>query len=357
MQSNDLIPRYPGAKSSHTKYPVWDGQNYDLAIVPFAGSGRWCIPALQRGQVRALRVADADPAVRAVWGMFSGQLMGSGFLSECIESWVTEFLMPPSICDQALLADNASRMFAKLCFIHDNPSTAKDCDYVAAKILLHKLCFGGNVRSNSQGKLNISLRKDWECALTDWYYELPWCPPSRTVEIYPDWSECFEQPISGKTIAFIDPPYYAPGNGPRVKGGMSKAYAVHGGNPNDSSVLELFTGAVQAAVDAGCDRIVATNYWGHWLQTIEHTDRWHSPKVIDSCWVEYEEITQFMRELGFEWLHDLGPLHSMNNINFNPNKAGTTEQRTVRHEGWWEMGGTRQHGRIRQLDLLGAIAA
>ena len=165
-----------------------------------------------------------------------------------------------------------------------------------------------------------------------------------------------------KAIAFIDPPYHAPGNGPRVKGGMSKAYSVHGGNPNDSSVLEMFKGAVQAAVDAGCDRIVATNYHGHWLQTVQYS-AWCQPakaceaKVTDQQWVEYGETTEFMQSLGFEWFHDLGPLQSMNNINFNPDKAGTTEQQTVRHEGWWERGGARQHGRVQQLSLLGEVAA
>ena len=137
---------------------------------------------------------------------------------------------------------------------------------------------------------------------------------------------------------------------------MSKAYAVHGGNPNDAAVLEMFKRAVAAALDAGCDRIVATNYWGHWLQTIEHTDQWSQPKLIDQQWIEYGETAEFMRSLGFKWFHDLGPLQSMNNINFNPDKAGTTEQRTVRHEGWWELGGNRQHGRVEQLSLLEVAA-
>ena len=361
MADSVLIPRYPGAKSNRAKYPVWDGATYDSAIVPFAGSGRWCIPALQRGYVRALRVADADPAVRAVWGEFARQERNTGLLSKCIEAWVVDFLRSPNVSSQKLLESNARELFDRLCSIHDDPECSiESFDYVAVKILLHKLCFGGNVRSNAQGKLNISLRTDWESALTDWCYELPWCPPNRTIDIYADWSDCFEKPIQGKTIAFIDPPYYAPGNGPRVKGGMSKAYAVHGGNPNNRSVLELFTGAVQAAVDAGCDRIVATNYWGHWLQTVKYeaaSKKTCYARVIDSQWVEHAETTDFMRGLGFKWFQDLGPLQSMNNINFKASKAGTTEQRTVQHEGWWELGGTRQHGRVEQLDLLGAIAA
>ncbi len=373
MSNNVLIPRYPGAKSNRDKYPVWDGQTYDVAIVPFAGSGRWCIPALQQCHVRSLVVADADPAVRAVWGMFSGKMMDSEFLSGCIDDWVKEFTNLIDVdFGSELHEDRAVKLFERLCFIHDNPEKEWDCeghlydgcDYAAAKILLHKLCFGGNVRSNAQGKLNISLRSDWATAIKSWHYELLWCPPDRPVTIHADWSECFQQRITGKTIAFIDPPYYAPGNGPRVKGGMSKAYAVHGGNPNDNSVLEMFKGAVRAAVDAGCDRIVATNYHGHWLQTVQYS-AWADlvgacvADVIDSQWVEYGETAEFMREMGFEWFHDLGPLQTMNNINFssNPAKAGTTEQRTVRHEGWWERGGVRQHGRVRQLSLLGEVAA
>ena len=186
-------------------------------------------------------------------------------------------------------------------------------------------------------------------------YELPWCPPSSSVEIHPDWSNCFDRPIEGKAIAFIDPPYYAPGNGPRVKGGMSKAYATHGGAPNTADVFDLFKGAVTAAVDAGCDRIVATNYWGHMLVTVEY-DSQGQRNVYPEEWVEYEQTTELMRSLGFEWFHDLGPLQSMNNRDFDINKAGTMEQRTVRHEGWWEIGGVRQHGRYEQANLLELVA-
>ena len=353
-----LIPRYPGAKSNRNKYPVWDGRTYAQAVIPFAGSGRWSIPALQKGHVRSLTVADADPAVRAVWREFTTRPWG---LSQRVERWLD---ILKDWADHQSKDDYAKEVFQKLCEIHDSFGYGFDedgqsfhrYDYAAAKILLHKLCFGGNVRSNAQGKLNISLRKDWADAVHDWYYELPWCPPSREVKIHADWSECFGRQSADEVIAFVDPPYYAPGNSPRVKGGMSKAYSVHGGNPNDAAVLEMFKGAVEAAINSGCDRIVATNYWGHWLQTIEHTDQWSQPKIIDSQWVEYEETTQFMRSMGFEWFHDLGSLQSMNNINFNAAKAGMTEQRTIRHEGWWELGGVRQHGRVHQMSLLEVAA-
>ncbi|MFG6094284.1 hypothetical protein SPB21_03495 [Leptothoe sp. ISB3NOV94-8A] len=354
-----LIPRYPGAKSNRKKYPVWDGHTYDQAVVPFAGSGRWSIPALQQGHVKTLTVADADPAVRAVWEQFTYNT-DNAWLEECIDSWVSEFKTIWHKCNAEVLA---GRLFYRLCFIHDNPTAGHDSDgqsfdsydYAASKILLHKLCFGGNVRSNSQGKLNISLRSDWKQSLENWGYQLPWCPPGRSVIIHKDWSECFQQSLTGKTIAFIDPPYYAPGNGPRIKGGMSKAYAIHGGNPNDAAVLELFMGAVKAAIDAGCDRVVATNYWGHMLVTVEY-DSYGQSSVYPERWVEYEETTDFMRSMGFEWFHDLGPLQTMNNREFHISKAGTTEQRTVRHEGWWEMGGVRQHGRVDQLSLLEVAA-
>lgn len=340
-----LISRYPGAKSDRAKYPVGDGKVYDVGIVPFAGSGRWCVPALQHGHIKSLIVADADPAVRAVWGQFRDQTHQNwSFLGFQIDAWVEELV----------LADDPGSVFEKLVEIVNLGLAGESQDLAelaAAKILLHKLCFGGNVRSNSQGKLNITLRTDWEKALLNYHYELPWCPPNRSVKIMADWSECWTNvPKDAQTIAFVDPPYYAPGNSPRVKGGMSQAYSAHGGHPSDRSVLDLFVGAIGAAIEAGCDRIVATNYWGHRLETIEY-DGYGAGTVLDRQWISYE-TADFMQAMGFDWFRDLGPLQGMNNRDFNIEKANTTEQRTIRHEGWWEKGGIRQHGRVVQPDLF-----
>ena len=136
-----LISRYPGAKSSRTKYPVWDGQTYDAAIVPFAGSGRWCIPALQQGHVRSLAVADADPAVRAVWRELTARPWG---LSQRVERWLDVLR---DWTGHQSGDDYAKEIFKRLCEIHDSFGHGGDedgkpfsrNDYAAAKILLQKL--------------------------------------------------------------------------------------------------------------------------------------------------------------------------------------------------------------------------
>ena len=61
-----LIPRYLGGKSG-AKYPVWDGQKYDLLLSPFGGSLRQEVIGIQKRYVKIARAADSDPAVRAVY--------------------------------------------------------------------------------------------------------------------------------------------------------------------------------------------------------------------------------------------------------------------------------------------------
>lgn len=342
MQSPQLIPRYPGSKRRAARYPVWDGHTYDLAVVPFGGGLGWSQPALNAGHVRRLIVADIDPAVRAVYWAWAGQEPG---VEKVLNGWVELMLLPPfNRLEPQIVFDHC-------CSLIDGEMEADRCVYAAAKILLHKLTFGGNVRANAQGKLNVSLRTDWDKALAGYTYTLPYCPTARVL-IRDNWQAAFRAVSGDNVIAFIDPPYYAPGNGPRVKGGMSRAYSAHGGEPRDRAVLDMFLDAVSAAVcDPRIRRVVATNYYGHWLETIAY-DSDGVGTVQERAWVDYSETTGPMRDMGFEWFHDLGPLQAMNNRDFNEAKAGTVEQRTIRHEGWWELGGVRQHGRVQQMSLL-----
>lgn len=343
-----LIPRYLGGKSGG-KYPVWDGQYYDLLLSPFFGSGRQEVRGLQRGWAKAARVADCDPAVRAVISEWLG------WESSEISQWVEGFVAP--IVDGC----SGAAVFQHLKDILDAHGEGyQKPEYAAAKILLHQFVHGGNVRCNNEGLLNVSPRTDkpdWAEWLKNYSYELPWCPPNRSIQLFDDWFNVFQ--LFGieklRTICFIDPPYAAPGPGQRSGGiGMSKAYANHGGSPNDPALLLMHEDAVLAALECECDRIVATNYHGHWLQEIEYDDQ-GVEHVLSQEWVQYEEITAFMQAQGF-YSHDLGPLSGCTNLKPKPKNAGKRKLKAVRHEGWWELGGVRQHGRIEQLNLLGAAA-
>lgn len=352
MVNQMLIPRYLGGKTG-SKYPVWDGQSYDLLLSPFFGSGRQEVEGLQKGYAKAARIADCDPAVRAVINEWLN------WETSEVSQWVDSFV-DPIIHNQ--LIDGHSDVFQDLKTIIDNKGQGTtNPQYAAAKILLHQFVRGGNVRCNNEGLLNVSPRTDkpdWAEWLKGYSYELPWRPPNRDIRLFDDWSKVFESfDINRlKTIAFIDPPYSAPGPGQRSGGiGMSKAYAYHG-SPNDPALLRMHKDAVIAAFNCECDRIVATNYHGHWLQQIEY-DNEGVEQVLSQEWVQYEQITKFMQELGFHF-HDLGPLSGCTPHKVKPEKAGQRRNRAVRNEGWWELGGVRQHGRVVQpeLNLWEAVA-
>ena len=360
MNNPMLIPRYLGGKSDEKKYRIWDGATYDLAYIPYGGSLRWTIKALQRGWIKTARVADSDPAVRAVYAVWQAQepTWSDIRLYQRHDSRIQCYLQ--DFIDEILLATQTpSELFADLKNIIDSKGEGVNTtEYAAAKILLHQFVHGGNVRCNEKGMLNVSPRTDkpdWSKWLKNYSYDLPWYSPRWGVEAFDDWSKVFVPTPKLKTIAFIDPPYSAPGPGQRSGGiGMSKAYANNGGNPNDPALLEMHKGAVLAAIEVGCDRIVATNYHGHWLQSIEY-DHDGVPHVVAQQWVQYEEITQFMERQGF-YFHDLGPLQGCTNRKPEPKNAGKKTKRAVRHEGWWELGGVRQHGRAEQMSLLEAAA-
>ena len=338
MNNPMLIPRYLGGKSDEKKYRVGDGQQYDLALVPFGGSLRWTVKALQRGIVKTARVADSDPAVRAVW-----QEWMRGDRSE-ISDWIDRLV-------QAIVIKKVTpeQSFSALKDIIDSRGKGwVNPKYAAAKILLHQFVHGGNVRCNEKGLLNVSPRTDkgdWSEWLKGYSYELPWYSSRWAVEVYSDWQEVFQYALdtSLKTICFIDPPYAAPGPGQRTAGiGMSKAYANHGGNPNDPALLDMHKGAVSAAIEVGCNRIVATNYHGHWLQEIQYDDQGY-PRLLSQEWVQYEEIVNFMDGLGFDFV-DLGPLSlsAAANRKRDLKKAGQKKFRALRHEGFWQLGGNIQ---------------
>lgn len=344
-----LISRYLGGKSGD-KYPVWDGQYYDLLLSPYFGSGRQEVRGLQRGWAKAARIADCDPAVRAVVNEWLD------WERSAISSWIDNYVSP--IVQGKVTPAEA---FMQLKGIIDTKGEyCQNAQYAAAKILLHQFVHGGNVRCSDNGNLNVSPRTDkpdWSEWLKNYSYELPWCPPNRDIQLFDDWFKVFQ--LFGieklKTICFIDPPYAAPGSGQRSGGiGMSKAYANHGGSPNDPALLLMHEDAVLAALECDCDRIVATNYHGHWLQQIEYDDQ-GVERVLSQEWVQYEKISQFMQAQGF-YFHDLGPLSGCTNLKPKPENAGKKKKRAVRHEGWWELGGNRQHGRVKQMSLLEVAA-
>ena len=335
--TSGLIPRHPGSKANVRRYSLLDPVHRDVGLIPFAGALHDATRGLLESKISTAIVADSDPGVRAVIRHWI-KPGGPEILKAVIELQAKEMMQGEK---QARIVFNRCKEILNTALQSPlDPAWELGTDSVhvaAAKVLMHALVFGGNVRTGKGGKINNSLRKDWRIAMTDYRYEMPWYNPNWNVIVFPDYTDVFSWFSESKYKSAwinIDPPYHAPGNGPRVKGGMSKAYCMHP-QPNSQSALELFSDAVDLAFkDDRATRVTATNYWGHFTVRVGYLND-GSPVVMGrKKWTSYNDIVELGENAPFTEFSDLGPLQAMNRRKF-PDKAGKTELRTVRHEGFW----------------------
>lgn len=326
MRVTGLLSPFVGSKADTSKYPVYDYGYYDCVIEPFVGSGHFTTGMFWRTPISKAFVADSDPAIREVWECWvSAELRAD--VEESIDFW-----------SERILFKNPVHAYQELKKIfegeqYDCDGTPYDIvDRVSASILLRKLVFGGVLRCNTEGRLNVALSQDKLKAFESWRFE--WLPFLDRYQIYiqNNWQHClsrFELDSTARNaIAFVDPPYWLPKGsrpGRRGTGAMTPAYPTHG----DPSGDELFRDCVDCVDrllgNPKVRRVVVTNYWSDQLHTALED-------LADRHGVDTWAFT------------NLGSLQTMNKTQRARKDAPT--------EGFWEFGGKIMGGRYHQTNLL-----
>ena len=247
-----LISPYPGAKSPK-KYPVHDGGKYGAWIAPYAGCGEQeCWLAMHHPST-PIFASDIDPAVAAIWQCWGDDRKRKA-VSRYIDAYYEQVLSRPKETFASL-----KRIYDTLCRSGDNTSGVL---LSAVAIVLRRLTFGGVIRCNKQGELNVALSEDKLSTFHNWLYE--WPEPPMQLNFTRHWRDCLEafyQSELKDAIVFLDPPYSAPGNGPRVNLGMSPAYPGH--EPNDPNLYADFIECLESVLRSGrAKRVVVANYYG-----------------------------------------------------------------------------------------------
>lgn len=324
-----LLHPYPGSKKDWQKYPIWDERQYDAVLEPFVGAGHFTHRMLANGRVKNAFVGDIDPAVSVVWrfwmdtepdefGYFDGE-SGRDYLEQFIHEY-----------SQKVCATYDDIYFNELKQWLEEDKGDEPHKLPVASIILRKLVFGGVLRCNAQGKLNVALSQDKLNQFSSWQFEWPHFDESWRLSVSDSWQQCldaFAKSDCQNAIAFVDPPYWLPPKsrpGRRGTGAMTPAYTHHG-DPQGQSTLDLFIDCLDMLL--GCPRvkrIVATNYVSPELQL---------------------EVDGLLKKHGHQlWFTPLGTLTTMNN--------GSTRE-DAPAEGFWEFGGRRMAGRYQQKELFG----
>jgi site-specific DNA-adenine methylase len=306
-----LLSPYPGAKNPD-RYPVHDGGNYDCWVAPFAGSGEQEAWLALHYPGLPLVVADADPAVLAVWRCW-GSEGARNAVNEALNSYTARVYADPE--------EGFGRLAMRF---HEGVSRYPRVfiDLAAVSILLRRLTFGGVIRLNGDGVLNVGLSQDkLQSFLKGWKFE--WPTPPRSLKVFCDWALAMDwvaghDPRTPETnyrraIAIVDPPYCA---------GTTDAYA------NADGQLSMALDCIEGLLASGnVARIVAFNYWGEWVEGAD------APTEYPVC----EAMQQLAAKYGTDaHFSHLGTLATMN--------KGTGKAAVHRFEGVWEIGGRRLYG-------------
>ncbi|MGA1476743.1 MAG: hypothetical protein ACO4AI_16585 [Prochlorothrix sp.] len=237
-----FIPVYPGSKSwGRYRKAILGGSPFWGAVVePFCGTGSTALYACTEHRY----LGESEPDVRAIWYCWRigqwrdvqklvGAAQGTVLEKGAQEAW-----------DWAKSQYEADR-----------------CDPVslaAASLVLRKLAFGGVIRRNRSGRVNVTWNQDKIASFLNWECRAPEPPTTGIISISNSWECCIEAWLSdgpANSLILIDPPY-AVGSGP--------AYGGH--NPNDTETLALALDPLRAVVDnPKATRIVVCNYWSEFL--------------------------------------------------------------------------------------------
>jgi site-specific DNA-adenine methylase len=316
-----------GSKSRTSKYPIDDYRDYEVVVEPFAHAGPIAIERLlnfgKPTGVRRAIVADSDISVNTIWKTW----IDPQARKECDEilsrysQIISDFAR--NTTRQAFKSNpfwgNIERAF--------NDSLQGHLSYgqsAAYSLLVRKLVFGGVVRCNKEGKLNVGLSWDKLQSFVNWKHSWHQLDELCEVSVFNNYEEALFD-IDGRTaLVLIDPPYWLP------RKGMTQAYTSH--DPIADETFKMAVNGVRHAIENSYkdSRIVHTNYWSRPMQ------------------LAMEEIS---RNAGV-------PVYTTQlDVMTGMNKSQAVK--TDRIETAWEFGGRRMfwpknYSRVEQKELLAA---
>ncbi|MEM6838141.1 MAG: DNA adenine methylase [Cyanobacteria bacterium P01_C01_bin.120] len=286
--------------------------HYDVIVEPFAGSGAatW----QHHHGIKNAIAGDIDPGVLAVvkcWASFD--------LRCGVQWWLDLFREKVKNDPQGAFEDLCDR-YNRWDQIDIDPAWR-----AALYLTLKRLVFGGVLRCNKRGKLNVALSQDkLNSYLQGWQYIWPNNGVER-LDIHGGWEAAVQALADGdysNALVVIDPPYYDPQewdevrkDGRIVRSRMTAAYPGH--NPQSINELEMCVDCLNATLATGkASRIVVFNYWSDELNK-------QIKEVFDRHY-DANRLSWFQSSLGF--------LGGMNN-------AQKFHKRNTEHV--WEIGGKR----------------
>lgn len=323
-----LLSPFVGGKSDYKYWGIHDGDEYEFIAEPFTGGGG--ITLLHPLAPRTFIGSDADPAVRAAWMTWHDPHLRA-IADKRIQFWTEQFKRGSDYEEITAHAHKAWAMLKQEFNSKGNPAVkgrGRIAYFAAVSIVIRRLCFGTVVRTNTKGKLNISL--SWRGknskleTFQSWRHR--WPEPLDAFDFAPHWNFVAMKLKRGDYqggLVVLDSPYwvpYSPGTSRRGTGAMTAAYPGH--KPSSDGLFYDCINSLEAILDTGkAKRVVIFNYISPQLDNAIHaiSKRWGYP-----C-----------------WRSNLGPLGSMNNAQ---QKHGRFD------EGVWELGGKRMFKDVPKLE-------
>ncbi len=252
-----------GSKSRTSKYPVDDYRDYEVVVEPFAHAGPIAMERLlnfgKPTGVRRAIIADSDISVHSIWQAW----LKPEVREECdniLERYSSVIKPFARHTTQKTFKNNPFWELIEGAF---NDSLTGNLSYgksAAYSLLVRKLVFGGVVRCNKQGKLNVGLSWDKLQSFVNWNHTWHDIDELCEIDLFMDYRSALDTINGSKSLVLIDPPYWLSSKG------MTQAYTVH-----DPLAPETFTMAVNAVASAlensgSGSRVVHTNYWSRSMQ-------------------------------------------------------------------------------------------
>lgn len=219
--TQQLITRFPGRKGA--RYCAMQPEPYTpILLEPFVGSGTQSLMAAAAHAAEHLYVADADPAVYALWQAVADPAMHQQVYRQVAlyQHWLQAALNSRNDTAVDEWWENLKDLYIG--------SDTHPADRAAVGLVVRTATFGGYVRSGSlSDSLNIRFVAGQLAHVLRWEYRFPTLPFWAQVHLFDEWkSACRAALKTGEEItAILDPPYWVPGNDGQPR--MTPAYYQH----------------------------------------------------------------------------------------------------------------------------------